>query len=106
MTHEIRRRILRQATPEEGERHRTIREEIQQELPELKQWARETAARHQERVAVGTVFTDQVTDVLEAIDHYAAKHSLTGRGAVVREALAHLLQCPRFRYLVMSRPAW
>jgi hypothetical protein len=91
MTHEIRRRIHREATPEEKERHRTIREEIQLELPELKQWARETAARHQERVAVGTVFTDQETDVLEAIDHYARKHSLTGRGAVVREALAHLL---------------
>jgi hypothetical protein len=51
MTHEIRNRILRQATAEEKERHRAIREEIQQELPELKQWARESAARHQDRVA-------------------------------------------------------
>jgi hypothetical protein len=83
--------ILREATPEEKERHRTIREQVQQELPELKQWARETAARHRERVAVGTVFTDQETNVLEAMDNYAAKHSLTSRGAVVREALAHLL---------------
>jgi hypothetical protein len=56
-------------------------------------------------VAVGTVFTDQETDVLEAIDDYATNHSLTGRSAVVREALAHLLECMRFRYLVMSRPA-
>ena len=91
MTHEIRRRILRGATPEEKERHRTICEEIQQELPELEQWARETAARHQERVAVGTVFTDQESDVLEAIDDYAIKHSLKSRGSVVREALAQLL---------------
>jgi hypothetical protein len=42
-------------------------------------------------VAVGTVFTDRETAVLEAIDNYATEHSLTGRGAVVREALAHLL---------------
>jgi hypothetical protein len=86
MTHEIRQRILREATPEEKERHRALRAEIEQELPELKRWAREAAARHQERVAVGTVFTDQETLVVEAIDDYAAKHSLTGRGAVVREA--------------------
>ena len=51
MTHEIRRRLLREATPEERERHRTIRREIEQELPELKQWARETAARHREQMA-------------------------------------------------------
>jgi len=36
MSHEIRQRIIREATPEEKERHRTIREEIQQELRELK----------------------------------------------------------------------
>jgi hypothetical protein len=29
--------------------------------------------------------------VVSAIDEYAAKHSLAGRGAVVREALARLL---------------
>ena len=91
MTHEIRRRILRPATSEEKERHERIRQEIGHELPELKQWANETAARHQERVPVGTVFTEDETTVLEAIDDYAAKHSLASRGAVVREALAHLL---------------
>jgi len=91
MSHEIRQRIIREATPEEKDRHGTIRQEIEQELPELRQWARETAARHQERVAVGTVLTGAETDVLEAIDNYATKHSLAGRGAVVREALAHLL---------------
>ena len=51
MTHEIRRRILRETTPEERERHRAIRREIEQELPELKRWARETAARHREQMA-------------------------------------------------------
>ncbi len=91
MTREIRRRIVRDATPEEKERHRAIRAEIEQELPELKQWAQETAARHRERVAVGTVFTDQDAGVLEAIDDYATKHSWPGRGAVVREALSQLL---------------
>jgi hypothetical protein len=91
LTNEIHQRIVREATPEEKDRHRAIREEIEQELPELKQWARETAARHRERVAVGTVFTSEETPVLEAIDDYAAKHSLPGRGAVVREALAQLL---------------
>ncbi len=38
MKHEIRLRVLREATPEEKERHQRIREEIQHELPELKQW--------------------------------------------------------------------
>ena len=42
-------------------------------------------------MAVGTVFTSEEAGILEAIDTYAAKHSLPGRGAVVREALAHLL---------------
>jgi hypothetical protein len=91
VTHEIRNRIVREETPDEKERHRTIREEVQEDLPELKRWARETAARHRERVAVGTVFTDQESAVVTAIDDYAARHSLSGRGAVVREALAQLL---------------
>ncbi len=91
MSNDIRQRILREATPEEKERHRTIREEVERELPELKQWARETAARHRERVAVGTVFTSEEAVVVDAIDDYAAKHALPDRGAVVREALAHLL---------------
>lgn len=91
MSHEIRQRILRNATPQETERHQRIREGIQHELPELKQWAREAADRHPGRVAVGTVFTANEAIVLEAIDDYAAKHSLASRGAVVREALAHLL---------------
>src|SRR3954447_21917045 len=84
MTHEIRKRIVRVATSEEKERHRAIREEVEQELPELKRWARDTAAQHRERVAVGTVFTDQEANILEAIDKYAREHALTSRAAVVR----------------------
>ena len=91
MTHEIRHRIIRPATPEEKDRHQAIREQIKQELPELQQWAREAAARHKDRVTVGTVLTAEETNVLVAIDDYAAKHSLHGRSAVVREALANLL---------------
>jgi hypothetical protein len=98
MTHEIGTRNFREATPEEQQRHSAIREKIQEELPELKRWAKETAVRHRERLAVGTVFTDQEAAVLEAIDNSAAKHSLlpsrTGaaaRGGRVAEAIRALL---------------
>jgi acetyl-CoA carboxylase alpha subunit len=91
VTHEIRQRILRSATPEEKERHQQIREQVEQEVPELAQWARAVAARHRDRVTVGTVFTAQEADVVEAIDDYAARHALGNRGAVVREALSRLL---------------
>jgi hypothetical protein len=37
MSHEVRKRIVREATPEEKEQHRVIREQVEQELPELKQ---------------------------------------------------------------------
>lgn len=89
--HEIRKRILRSATPEEAARHAVIREQIEEELPELAQWARDAAARHRERIAVGTVFGAEESGVVAAIDEYAAKHSLANRSAVVREALAKLL---------------
>src|SRR5437899_2716111 len=91
MTHEVRQRIVRPASPEEKDRHQEIRRQIEQELPELQQWAREAASRHKERVAVGTVFTAEEVKVLEAIDSYAAKHALTNRSAVVRAALSQLL---------------
>lgn len=91
MTHEIRERILRPATPQEKDRHQRIRQQIEQELPELKQWARAAAAKHKEQVPVGTVLTQEEADVVRAIDDYAARHSLQNRSAVVREALAHLL---------------
>lgn len=91
MSQEVPKRIVREATPEEKERHRLIREQVAQELPELRQWARVAAARRQERVAIGTVLTGEEASVVKAIDDYAAKHSLAGRSAVVREALSQLL---------------
>ncbi len=48
--HEIRQRILRPATPEEKQQHGQIREKIEEELPELKRWAREAAERHDGRI--------------------------------------------------------
>jgi hypothetical protein len=91
MSQEPPKRIVREATPDERERHGVIREQVEQELPELQQWARAAAARHRERVAVGTVLKGEEADVVKAIDDYAAKHSLSGRSAVVREALSQLL---------------
>jgi hypothetical protein len=85
------KRIVREATPEEKERHRVVREQVKQDLPELRAWARAAAARNKERVAVGTVLSGDETKVVQAIDDYAARHSLAGRSAVVREALAQLL---------------
>jgi len=91
MSHENRKRTVREATPAEKERHRLIREQVKQDVPELQEWARAAAARHHERVAVGTVLTGDEAKLVEAIDDYAAKHSLAGRSAVVREALSRLL---------------
>ncbi len=91
MSHEVRKRIVREATPEERERHRAIREQVEQELPELKEWARQAAAKHRDRIAVGTILTGDEATVLQAMDKYAMEHSLPGRGAVIREALARLL---------------
>jgi transposase len=92
MVHEVRQRIVRPATPEEKERHAQIREKTEGEVPELKRWAREAAARHAGRIPVGTVFGEEEADVVQAIDHYAAGHALANRSAVVREALAQLLR--------------
>jgi hypothetical protein len=91
MTDGIRNRVVRNATPEEREQHGIIREEVEQELPELKAWARAAAARNRDRVAVGTVLTAEEAGVVEAIDRYAEQHALESRSAVVREALAQLL---------------
>jgi hypothetical protein len=91
MAREIRNRIIRAATPEERDRHNAIRKEVEQDLPELTKWARQIAAEHTDRVAVGTVFTADETPVVQAIDQYASDHSLNSRSAVIREALARLL---------------
>ena len=91
MAREIRNRIIRAATPEERDRHDAIRNEVEQDLPALTTWARQVAAEHADRIAVGTVFTADETPVIQAIDQYASDHSLSSRSAVVREALASLL---------------
>ena len=92
ITHKVHDRIVRPATPEEKERHRQIRQEIEEELPELKQWAREAAVRHAGQTPVGTVFGEDEAHVVEAVDQYAESHALANRSAVVREALAQLLR--------------
>jgi hypothetical protein len=51
MPHEIRNRIIRSTTPEEAARHNQIREQIEQELPELTQWANAAAERRRGRIA-------------------------------------------------------
>jgi hypothetical protein len=91
MTHEVRNRIVRPATPEEKESHLRVRGQIEHELSELKRWAREAAARHATTVPVGTVFGPEEAFVVQAIDDYATSHALGNRGEVVREALALLL---------------
>ena len=89
MADEIRQRIHRPATLEEKVRHQQIRQEIEEELPDLQQWARTVVAQHKERFAVGTVFDADEAPVVKAIDDYAAKHSLQNRSAIVREALGN-----------------
>ena len=59
VTHDIRQRRVRDATPEEKERHRAIRQEIQEDLPQLKRWAKDAAARHRERVALESVLDEE-----------------------------------------------
>jgi hypothetical protein len=83
------RRILHQATAEERARHAEVRRQIEDEIPELLAWARQVNGADQ--IAVGAVFTAQERPVIDAIDAYAAGHSLPGRAAVVREALGRLL---------------
>jgi hypothetical protein len=85
------KRIVRSATAEEATRHADVRRHIAEELPEIEEWAREAAAQCRDRVAVGTVFSTEERTVIEAIDAYAASHSLPNRSAVIREALARLL---------------
>ena len=91
MTHEVRERIRRPATPDEKARHDKIRAEIAEEMPDLTAWAKTAAAAHKDRVSVGAIFTAEEAQVVEAIDAYARTHSLPNRGAVVRQALANLL---------------
>ncbi len=89
--HALGTRIVREATPEERDRHAGVRAAIEAERPEIVAWAREEHSRTGGRVSVGTEFTTDETRVLEAIDAYAASHNLPSRSAVVREALSKLL---------------
>lgn len=91
LSREMGKRIVRPATAEEAQRHAAVRRALEEELPEIKEWARKAAAECANRVAVGTVFSAEEKPVVEAIDAYAASHSLPNRSAVIREALAHLL---------------
>ncbi len=91
MEREIRNRIVREATPDEKERHLAIRQDIEEELPDLKAWARQAAVEHRDKIAVGTVLTGEEAAVVQAMDNYAVEHSLPGRSAVIREALSRLL---------------
>lgn len=88
---EMGKRIVRPATAEEARRHSDVRRAIEDEVPEIKEWSRQAAQQGGSRVAVGTVFSDDEKLVIEAIDAYVASHSLPNRSAVIREALAHLL---------------
>ena len=88
------RSIVHHATPEELERHREVRRQIDDELPELREWSRRAAAARTDQVAVGAVFTAAEKPVIEAMDAYAVSHSLPNRSAVVREALGRLLGMP------------
>ena len=84
-------RIVRPATAEEVRRHTQVRRGIEEELSEIKEWARQAAGQVQSRVPVGTVFSANEKPVVDSIDAYAASHSLPSRSAVIREALARLL---------------
>ena len=85
------KRILREATPAERERHATVRAAIETERPGIIAWAREESAQVGGQTAVGTMLTPEEIPILDAIDAYAASHNLPSRSAVVREALSRLL---------------
>ena len=78
MSDEIPKRIIREATPEEKERHRVVREQVAQELPELQQWARGADARRVKFPLVrskhpGSVrlTADRIAELLEENDESA-----------------------------------
>ena len=85
------KRIFREATPAERERHAAVRAAVETERSEIIAWAREEFARVGGDLAVGTMLTPEEIPILAAIDAYAASHNLPNRSAVVREALARLL---------------
>jgi len=89
--HAFGKRIIREAMPAERERHALLRAAVEDERPEIAAWARRETAHTEGDVAVGLILGPEESPVLDAIDAYAASHNLPGRSAVVREALARLL---------------
>ena len=75
MNNEPLKRIIREATPEEKARHRVIREQVEQDLSELKQWARGADARRvkfplvrSKRPGSVRLTADRIAELLEEDD--------------------------------------
>ena len=77
------RNIFVKLTPEQREYLRRAREEVEAEFPPKKLPA---------RPRLEMVVAPEETNLLEAVDLYAAKHDLPNRGAVLRVALSKLLK--------------
>ena len=77
------RNIFVKLTPEQKDYFRRAREEIEAEFPPKKLPA---------RPRLEMVVAPEETQLLDAVDQYAAKHDLPNRGAVLRVALSKLLK--------------
>ena len=77
------RNIFVKLTPAQKEYFRRAREEIEAEFPPKKLAA---------RPRLEMVVAPEETNLLDAVDQYAAKHDLPNRGAVLRVALSKLLK--------------
>ena len=92
----LRRVINRRLTDEERQRMLQIREEIEREKPQLIHDAKIELAERviremKSKQRIDTVFTPDESHIIDAVDAYAEEHDLSGRAAVVRVALAKLL---------------
>ena len=79
------RRIYVKLTPEQKAYYRRARKEIEAEFP---------PKRLPARPRLEMVVAPDETNLLDAVDQYAAKHELPNRGAVLRVALSKLLKLP------------
>lgn len=79
------RRIFVKLTPEQKEYFRRAREEEEAAGPPKKLPT---------RPRLEMVVAPDETNLLDAVDQYAAKHELPNRGAVLRVALSKLLKLP------------
>ena len=77
------RRTYVKLTPEQKEYLRRAREKVEAEFPPKKLPA---------RPRLEMVIAPEETQLLDAVDQYAAKHDLPNRGAVLRVALSKLLK--------------